>query len=1420
LYLVFGSLCFLVIFENIAMKHNKAHNKLTNKPLTAWITTALVCFICSFNVFSQVTAGFTTNLSAGCAPLSVTFTNTTTPSGGTTYTWNFGNGNTSTATSPGAIFSTPGTFTVTLTATNGGASNVATATITVYDDPIADFTVSTMPSCPGQPVTFTDNSTLGDGAIASWAWDFGDGTGQNTNSNSITHSYTSANTFPVSVIVTDVNGCSHNVIENIIIAPTPVASFSGSPISACAPPLAVNFTSTSTVTGTVSYLWNFGDGNTSTQQNPSNTYNALGGYNVSLTVTQGACSSTTTVNNYIGIQNITTNFTSDVTSACAGHVVTFTNQSFPLTANHLWDFGDGTTSTAASPTHTYANGGVYTITLVEGTGTCTDTETKTSYITIDPSPTAAFSANQTSSCSAPLGVIYSNTSTPGNLYTWDFGDGSPTLTIGSTANFLYTYTTPGSYTVSLVVTSGANGCTATETKNDYITVADVTTDFTASPFQGCVPLPVTFTSTSVSDFDPIVSYEWNYGNGTATTAIPTASNTYAALGDYTVKLVVETASGCRDSITKVNYIKTGTKPTANFSVVDPTVCYGTEAEFIDLSVGADSAYWEFDVSQGTFSTPFGAPMPYNPVTNLFPDTGTFYVRQIVFNNGCADTLQLDDIIRILPPKPIFSYVVDCEDTYNVTFNDESLGADSITWDFGDGSPLVIQDTMPTHTFPARGNQTITLTAYNYTTGCFSSAPQIITIAEPIAQFSVSPPQGCYPLAVILTSTSQDESSVVWQYGDGTPDDATPSPVTHVYFNPGLDTATLIITDINGCTDTATSLVNVYGPTPDLTANVTAGCTPLTVVFSDNSVSDSALVEWTWDFGDGSPVETITTSTVNHIYMASGSYDVTMTVTDVNGCTKSITYNNYIQPTYPIPAFVADTFACKNEVVIFDASGTMAAAPATYSWNFGDGQTTTGIVATHLYTIDNLYTVTLTVTDVNGCDSSIQHQILIQHPTAAFSDSVLLIGCGFTNMQFTEHCTGDSLSAWQWDFGDVASATQQNPMHAYTLPATYTVSLVVTNAAGCSDTVANNVDVPGPSGTFSFAPIAGCPPLTPTFTAVSSTAVSYTWDFGDGTVITTANPVTQYTYNTDIVATPALLLNFILSDGSTCQLPAPTAGLVTVVTVVPTVLTSADATSGCYPLTVNFTDLSSLPGTIPGDTISTWLWDFGDGTTSSEQNPSHTYSQAGSYNVSLSVTSAGGCSNINSTTPLVITVHPYPIAAFSVNATSFELPYDILSTTNQTAGAVSYFWNFGDGTSSTLFEPQHLYTSVNTFQIQLIAVNQFGCPDTTYSTVITNADVVYPNAFSPSLDGSPGGAYTQFTTNNDIFFPYTSGVIEYKLSIYNRWGELVFDTDDVFIGWDGYYKGRLCEQGVYVWKAYLKFNNGKEVTQSGDVTLLH
>jgi gliding motility-associated-like protein len=268
---------------------------------------------------------------------------------------------------------------------------------------------------------------------------------------------------------------------------------------------------------------------------------------------------------------------------------------------------------------------------------------------------------------------------------------------------------------------------------------------------------------------------------------------------------------------------------------------------------------------------------------------------------------------------------------------------------------------------------------------------------------------------------------------------------------------------------------------------------------------------------------------------------------------------------------------------------------------------------------------------------------------------------------------------------------------------------------------------------------------------------------------------------------------------------------------PTILASNVGTLSCLPDFVNFFD-NSITGNA-NDPIKSWFWNFGDGATSTEQNPQHNYTSPGTYSVSVTVTTDGGCTSNNSSSPIVIIGYPYPVAAFTANPTTLNLPYDILSCTNLSTGAISYDWNFGDGGTSSLLNPKHTYLSVGEYQVQLIATSINSCKDTTYVTIIADADVVFPNAFTPNSGSASGGYYIPGNTDNDIFFPYATGVIEYKFQVFNRWGELIFETEDIKQGWDGYYRGNLCQVDVYVWKAYVKLNNGKIFNKTGDVTLL-
>ncbi|MSU59926.1 MAG: PKD domain-containing protein, partial [Pedosphaera sp.] len=410
-------------------------------------------------------ADFTAAPTNGAAPLAVTFTNLS--ANATDFAWNFGDGNTSTNANPLNTYSNAGTFTVTLTAIGAGGTNVFTRTnyitVTNYPPPVADFTADTTNGLAPLAVTFTNLSAN----ATDFAWDFGDGN-TSANANPL-NTYSNAGSFTVTLTATGAGGTNALTRTNYITVtnyPPPVADFTADVTNGLAP-LAVTFTNLSA--NATDFAWDFGDGNTSTNANPLNTYSNAGSFTVTLTAIGAGGTNALTRTNYITVTNYPpplADFTADVTNGLAPLTVTFTNLSVNATG-FAWDFGDGNTSTSANPLNTYSNAGSFTVTLTAVGAGGTNALTRTNYITVTnyPPPLADFTADVTNGL-APLTVTFTNLSVNATGFAWDFGDGNTS----TSANPLNTYSNAGSFTVTLTAV-GAGGTNAL-TRTNYITVTN------------------------------------------------------------------------------------------------------------------------------------------------------------------------------------------------------------------------------------------------------------------------------------------------------------------------------------------------------------------------------------------------------------------------------------------------------------------------------------------------------------------------------------------------------------------------------------------------------------------------------------------------------------------------------------------------------------------------------------------------------------------------------------------------------------------------------------------------------------------------------------------------------------------------------------------------------------------------------------
>ncbi len=441
------------------------------------------------------------------------------------------------------------------------------------------------------------------------------------------------------------------------------------------------------------------------------------------------------------------------------------------------------------------------------------------------------------------------------------------------------------------------------------------------------------------------------------------------------------------------------------------------------------------------------------------------------------------------------------------------------------------------------------------------------------------------------------------------------------------------------------------PVASFISNVTSGTVPFTVQFIDTSVNTPT--SWTWLFGDGG-ISSLQDPT--HTYTTAGIYTVTLIATNTAG-SNTFTNAGYVTVTkassVPVVSFVTNITSGFVPLTV-QFVDTSTNSPSSWVWSFGDGGVSTSPNPVYTYTTRGAYTVTLTATNSAGSNTTsltnyiTANQVTVT-PTALFKSTVTS-GYEPLTVQFVDAST-NTPNSWVWSFGDGSTSTLQNPSHTYTAPGTYDVTLTATNTIG-SNTVTQpgyiTVNAAVPVSSFTANVTSGVAPLTVQFSDTSNnTPTGWYWSFGDGGISTSENPV--YTFST--VGSYAVSLGATNAAGSnTTTIPA----FVTVTNAASPPITSfiADIQSGTAPLTVQFTDTS-------GNSPIGWQWSFGDGSMSTDQNPSYTYTQSGTYSVSLTAVNSGG--HNTTTMPGFITVS----APFSTPA-----PTQVAPTVSQTTGATT------------------------------------------------------------------------------------------------------------------------------------------------------
>ncbi|MEO5572007.1 MAG: PKD domain-containing protein [Bacteroidia bacterium] len=1045
------------------------------------------------------------------------------------------------------------------------------------------------------------------------------------------------------------------------------ALFSANPTNGCAP-LTVDFTNASIQAN--SFFWDFGNGNTSTLQNPTTAYLASGLYSVTLIATNTLTwqKDTLVATNYIHIiPTPNTSFTATPLSGCSyNNTITF-NNSTTGAVSYTWDFGDGTSSILQNPTHSYTNSGTFTVKLIATNGFgCNNIAIQNNYIIISPSPGVSFTSDYTSTCDVNQVFNFTGSGSAVTSWYWDFGDGN----ISMLQNPQHTYSTPGNYDVTLIATNSF-GCTDTSYVPAYISIGNsLVPSMTINNNIGCGSLSAHFNCTVPN----ATGWLWDFGDGTATSTLQNPVHNYISPGNFTVTLTVTTTSGCNGTKIFPNAVIIDPAPVANFTANQVSPCDPFLWHFNNLSSNGTNYLWEF--GDGTTSTQ--SQPNHNYVTEAIFDV----TLHVFSTHGCEAIYTFAAAVDINDNKVIFDAIpkIGCK-PLPVAFTAVNYpNVSSWFWKFGDGATSTLQN--PSHTYTADGNYTVTLRVTT-TTGCVDSTVKSNYIKVVPGQIIYNVPDtiiGCLPYSASFTDPTLGSNMWHWDFGTG--DTSNLQNPSYVYLDTGIYVVTLQTSMAGGCSQFINpyAIVHIFD-FPPLPINVLSqtACSPYQITVTD---STTGIVDWHWDFGDGGYAAT---QTATHVYSNAGNYTISLSMLTIVGCV--IVLDTTIIFGHPDPYSFSNLTTCTDDLIHFILNS--PGAYTSHTWNFGDGSPLTSQNnPNHNYPVPGDYIFTLTTQDTAGCTDVYSDTLFIRNVTAGFTSSDPTSICYHDYIHFDNTSTG--ATNYLWDFGDSTTSTQFEPVHYYGTAGSYTVTLTV-SAGGCTRSVAqtNYITVDVPVADFTYSASGACYPVTVSYTDLSSNPASWLWTFGDGGTDTVQNPV--HVFN----SAPTSTVRLVMSDIYGCH-AIKTKNNINVASV----NISVSDTAGCKPLPVNFNNLSG--------NVTNWQWNFGDGGTSSIQNPSHTYSDTGSFDITLIVTFSSGCVDtvvfpdyIKVTSPHVDFTSP-TIAVCAPSLVSF---------TNASQNTVSYLWDFGDGSTSTLENPSHIYNIPGNYTIKLTAADSSGCSGT-------------------------------------------------------------------------------------------------------------
>ncbi|UAY50636.1 PKD domain-containing protein [Ferruginibacter albus] len=1135
------------------------------------------------NVVAPPSINFHASDSLNCkAPFTTQFTDLT--NGSVNWSWNFGDGTASTDKNPSHTYTTINNYTVSLTVTNGAGCTSSATKKSYIKIAAPKAAIPGLPAGGCNPFTYKASANIINAkGVASYLWDFGDGITATTAQPQ--HTYSDTGKYDIKLYYTTNDGCSDSVISRPGVkvgTPTSV-NFTSSTVSQC---VAKDIQFTDQSIAADEWSWQFGDGSSSVQQNPTHAYEASGTYTVTLTAKSSGCGTNKT--GTVTILPPTAKFAAVFDCIDKTHV-SFADSSIQP-QSWLWNFGDGNTSTEQNPTHIYSSLGNYTVTLSTSNGTCDNQKSATIKLVNEH---ADFNTPKDTVCkNAPIAfnVINSNKANITN-YTFYFGDSSSTSS--STNSITHAYTQSGTYSVKLVITD-INGCEDSITKTNYITAIGPVAAFTASTVTGCKGLNVLFTDNSTADNNhPISNWQWNYGDSVIENLnAPPFTHTFYKNGSFNVLLKITDAIGCFDtaSIDKPVVINS---PVADFDSPDTLACIGSNVGFKSISQG-DNLVYAWQLGNDNVATS-------DSVNTSYPSIGLYSVKLTVTDyRGCTDSIERSNFIRISIPKSGFNIndsIGSCS-PFEVIFTNTSQNYRGLKWDFGDGSASSLKD--PIHYYSIPGKYTATLYA-TLPGGCVDSFKRNIILYSSNAVFSYKPLSGCSQVKVDFKVTTESVLNYFWDFGDGNTIETQDSSISYTYLSAGDFKPKVILTNLKGCQIplTGDNVIHVTKSIVNFGSPDSFSCFKKTITLTDSTKSNSVIKTYNWNFGDGN---FSASQQPSHVYANRGNYSVRLIVTTTDGCSDTLTKNNYVHVYGPSATIVGNTTICINDFLSLTGNWTNPdSSVIAWHWKFGNGNTSLlQDPPKQIYPSAGSFPLQMIIYNTNGCADTTNTLVTVNPlpATSAGKDAIVCL-----NNKITLQPTGADSYSW-FPSLYLSCSSCEDPIATPADNITYYVT--GKNAYGCITTDSVSITVKKPIKLT-------VTPISDSICQGSSVNLS-----ADGADIYNWYPSASLnnTFINDPIATPMenTVYKVIGTDDAHCF--SDSASVTIAVSAYPVVNAGQDKN-------ISFGATTSLTPVYSGDIVS-WQWSPAAGLSCADC-PNPVAMPQTSTNYSVTVTNRAGCS---------------------------------------------------------------------------------------------------------------------------------------------------------------------------------------------------